>query len=148
MKIIGFNRVELIVPEDLIEAAVHQFNALLGTNLPPPHPIEGHPVLSATDFDGSIELVAPVNGEGSFGAKLAQHGPGQIGPLVWEIADLDEARAWIAERGLRILFEYDSSKGNADEQRTRVHQLILDPEQWFGFNVTLMHRIGPDPAKG
>ena len=140
MNVIGFNRVELIVPEDQIEAAAKQFNDLLGTHLPRPHPIEGHPVLSATDFDGHIELVAPVGGQGPFGAKLAQHGLGQIGPLVWEITDVDEARAWLAERGLRIRFEYDSSQGNADEQRSHVHQLVLDPEQWFGFNVTLMRR--------
>ena len=144
MKIIGFNRVELVVAEDQINAAVDQFNALLGTHLPDPHPIDGHPVLSATDFDGHLELVAPVNGEGSFGAKLAHHGPGQIGPLVWEVADIDEARAWLAERSLRIRFEYDSSQGNADERRTHVYQLVLDPEQWFGFNVTLMRRATSD----
>jgi hypothetical protein len=140
MNVLGFNRVELIVPEEQIVAAVEQFNALLGTRLPSPHPIEGHPVLSATDFDGHIELVAPVNGEGAFGSRLAQHGPGQIGPLVWEIDDIDEARAWLEERGLRIHFEYDSSSGNADEQRSHVHQLVLDPEQWFGFSITLMRR--------
>ena len=123
---------------------MEQFNALLGTHLPDAHPIEGHPVLSATDFDGHIELVAPINGEGPFGAKLAQHGPGQIGPLVWEVADIDEARAWLTERGLRIRFEYDSSQGNADERRSRVYQLVLDPEQWFGFSVTLMHRATPE----
>jgi hypothetical protein len=143
MKIIGFNRVELVVAEDQIGAAVEQFNALLGTHLPDPHPIHGHPVLSATDFDGHIELVAPVNGEGPFGAKLAEHGPGQIGPLVWEVADIEEARAWLAERDLRIRFEYDSSQGNADERKSDVHQLVLDPDQWFGFNVTLMRRATP-----
>jgi hypothetical protein len=144
MNIIGFNRVELIVAEDQIEAAVEQFNNLLGTNLPRPHAIEGRPVLSATDFDGHIELVAPVNGQGPFGAKLARNGPGQIGPLVWEIDDIEEARAWLDEHGLRIFFEYDSSKGNAAERKSHVHQLVLDPEQWFGFTVTLMRRTAPE----
>src|SRR5687768_15060681 len=137
MEIIGFNRVELIVGEDEIDTAVKQFNELLGLRLPKPHSIEGRPVLSATDFEGHIELVAPVNGEGNFGTKLAEKGPGQIGPLVWEIADVDEARAWLNERGLRITFEYDSSKGNADERAANVYQLVLDPAQWFGFTVTL-----------
>jgi len=144
MKIICFNRVELIVAEDQIEAAVEQFNGLLGTNLPRPHAIQGQPVLSATDFEGHIELVAPVNGQGGFGTRLAQHGPGQIGPLVWEIDDIEEARAWLAERRLRIYFEYDSSKGNADERKSHVHQLVLDPDQWFGFTVTLMKRTVPN----
>ena len=136
----GSNRVELVVGEDQIEDAVRQFNDLLGLHLPKPHPIEGQPVLSATDFDGHIEFVAPVDGAGGFGAALAKHGPGQIGPLVWEVADIDAARAWVLERGFRIKFEYDSSKGNASERSTGVYQLILEPEEWFGFNVTLMQR--------
>ena len=136
MEIRGFNRVELIVREDQIEDAVRQFNELLGTHLPAPHPIAGQPVLSSTDFDGFVEFVAPIDGGGGFGAKLAAHGPGQVGPLVWEIADVDEARAWLVERGFRIRFEYDSSKGNASEAASGVYQLVLDPEQWFGFSVT------------
>ena len=143
MEIRGFNRVELIVREDEIEDAVQQFNELLGLHLPPPHAIEGNPVLSATDFEGHIEFVAPIDGGGGFGAKLAQHGAGQIGPLVWEIDDVDAARVWLTERGFRIIFEYDSSKGNASEQAAAVYQLVLDPAQWFGFTVTLMRRAVP-----
>jgi len=142
VRIKGFNRVELVVAEDQIEAAVAQFNAVLGLNLPKPHPIAGAPVLSATDFDGSIELVAPVDGQGSFGTKLAEKGPGQIGPLVWEIDDVDDARSWLQDNGFTIIYEYDSSKGNEAEQSWAVHQLVLDPAQWFGFNVTLMQRKG------
>jgi hypothetical protein len=140
MQIKGFNRVELIVREDQIEAAVKQFNEILGTNLPQPHPIKGAPVLSATDFDGFIEFVAPVGGQGGFGQKLEVGGPGQIGPLVWEIDDVDAARSWLEERGFRIRFEYDSAQGNASEAASGVYQLVLDPEQWFGFSVTLMRR--------
>jgi hypothetical protein len=139
VNILGFNRVELVVREDQIDKAVEQFNEVLGLRLPKPHAIEGAPVLSATDFGGSIEIVAPVGGQGSFAAKL-ERGPGQIGPLVWEVADVDEARTWLTENGYTIIYEYDSRKGNADEQAHAVHQLILDPAQWFGFNVTLMRR--------
>ena len=143
MEILGFNRVELIVGEGEIEEAVRQFNDLLGLRLPQPHAIEGHPVLSATDFDGHVELVAPVDGAGGFGAALAKHGPGQIGPLVWEVADIDAARSWVLERGFHIKFEYDSSQGNESERTTGVYQLVLEPAEWFGFNVTLMQRGRP-----
>jgi len=136
----GFNRVELIVREDQIDDAVQQFNEVLGLHIVPPHLIAGAPVLSATDFDGSIELVAPVGGEGHFGDRLKCGGPGQIGPLVWEVADIDQAREWLAKNGYRVIYEYDSSQGNESEQATRVYQLVLDPDQWFGFNVTLMRR--------
>jgi hypothetical protein len=137
----GFNRVEIIVREDEIEQAVQQFNEVFGLNLPKPHAIQSAPVLSATDFDGFLEVVAPVNGQGSFAAKL-ERGPGQIGPLVWEVEDIEEARTWLGEHDYRISFEYDSRQGNTDEQRSAVHQLVLDPGQWFGFNVTLMQRYG------
>ena len=145
MKVLGFNRVELIVREDQIEDAVRQFNELLGTRLPRPHPIEGNPVLSSTDFDGSVEFVAPIDGQGPFAARLDAQGAGQIGPLVWEVDDVDVARGWLAERGFRITYEYDSTKGNAAEAAAAVRQLILDPDQWFGFTVTLMQR-GARPA--
>ena len=137
----SFNRVELVVDETQIADAVRQFNEVLGLRLPTPHAIEGHPVISATDFDGHIELVASVGGEGSFGRKLAQHGPGQIGPLVWEVDDIDQTRTWLEQHGYRISYEYDSRKGNASEQAAAVHQLVLDPDQWFGFGVTLMRRF-------
>ena len=140
MKIKGFNRVELVVAEEDIDRAVDQFNDAFGLSLAKPHEIEGMATKSSTDFDGFIELVSPVNGGGPFGSKLAQHGRGQIGPLVWEVDDIDEAREWCQSRDFRIRHEYDSRKGNAQEQAWAVHQLILDPEQWFGFNVTLMKR--------
>jgi hypothetical protein len=136
----GFNRVELIVREDQIDDAVRQFNEVLGLHITPPHRIAGAPVLSATDFDGSVEFVAPVGGEGYFGDRLERGGPGQIGPLVWEVDDIDQVREWLSHRGYRITYEYDSTQGNESEQATNVHQLVLDRDQWFGFNVTLMKR--------
>ncbi len=137
MKIKKFNRVELIVREDEIEKAVKQFNEVLGTKLPEPISIEGHPVLSSTDFEGAIEFVAPVENQGPFAGR----GAGAIGPLVWEIESFDEARAWLIENDYRIFFEYDSSKGSEKEASKPVKQLVLDPEQWFGFHVTLMERV-------
>ena len=140
MKVLGLNRVELIVREEEIEAAVRQFNAVLGLALPKPISIAGHPVWSATDFEGGIELVAPVAGQGPFADRIAQKGSGQIGPLVFEIEDFEAARSWLGANGYRIFFEYDSTKGGAAEAGTPVRQLVLDPEQWFGFHVTLMER--------
>lgn len=136
MKVKGFNRVELVVREDEIEKAAAQFNEVLGTRLPRPIAIEGHPVISSTDFEGSIELVAAPGGEGPFAGR----GAGAIGPLVWEVEDIDDARSWLEANGYAIQFEYDSTQGSAEEASTAVRQLILDPGQWFGFHVTLMER--------
>jgi hypothetical protein len=140
MNIKGFNRVELIVREDEIEAAVQQFNEVFGLRLPQPHSIAASPVLSATDFNGHIELVAPLSSDVGLGKVLAARGAGQIGPLVWEVADIEETRRWLQDHDYRIHFEYDSRTGNEQERAHAVHQLVLDPQQWFGFNVTLMQR--------
>jgi len=142
VKIKGFNRVELIVRPDQIEAARAQFNELLGLNLPPAHEVSRGRALSSTDFDGFIELVAPVDPDMAMTMTLAEHGPGQIGPLVWEVEDLDAARAWLSGRQLRIAYEYDSRTGNEQERAAGARQLILDKDQWFGFTVTLMERVG------
>jgi len=142
VEIKGFNRVELIVRPDQIEAARAQFNELLGLKLPPPHRVSRGRALSSTDFDGFIELVAPVDPEMAMSITLAEHGPGQVGPLVWEVEDLDAARDWLRERNLRVAYEYDSRDGNAEEKAAAVRQLILDKDQWFGFTVTLMERSG------
>jgi Glyoxalase/Bleomycin resistance protein/Dioxygenase superfamily len=142
VKIKGFSRVELIVGPDQIEAARAQFNELLGLELPPPHQVSRGRALSSTDFDGFIELVAPVDPEMAMSVTLAEHGPGQVGPLVWEVEDVDAARDWLQARNLRVAYEYDSRAGNAQEQAAGVRQLILDKDQWFGFTVTLMERSG------
>ena len=142
MKIKGFNRVELIVRPDQIEAARAQFNDLLDLELPPPHQVSRGRALSSTDFDGFIELVAPVDPAMAMSITLAEHGPGQVGPLVWEVEDLDAARDWLQARNLRVAYEYDSRDGNEQERAAGVRQLILDKDQWFGFTVTLMQRFG------
>jgi hypothetical protein len=60
--------------------------------------------------------------------------------LVWEVADIEQTREWLDHNGYRIFYEYDSSQGSEFERATKVHQLVLDPKQWFGFSVTLMQR--------
>jgi Glyoxalase/Bleomycin resistance protein/Dioxygenase superfamily len=132
MKILGFNRVELIVREDEIDAAVKKFNELLGTHLPEPFVVPGQTVKSATDFDGFVEFVSGVNGEGPFAARVAEKGAGQIGPLVWEVDDIDSAREWAHENGLAIAYEYESEEG--------IRQIIFDRDEWFGFSITFMQR--------
>jgi len=108
MEIVGFNRVELVVREDQIDSAVAQFNELLGLNLPRPHPIEGVPVLSATDFDGFIEFVAPIDGKGPFG-------PG------WRSTGRADRTAGLGDRR--------RGRGETVVERTRIHHSIRVRQQ-------------------
>jgi ketosteroid isomerase-like protein len=146
--VVGLNRVELVIDQARISAAVEQFNEAFGLRLPDPIPISGHGALSATDFERGLEFIAPHPDDttSSVGRRLAEFGEGQLGPLVFEIRDVEQARSWLEGRGFRIRYEYDSRQGNADEAEMAVHQLHLDPEQWFGFNVTLMRRFAPPPT--
>jgi hypothetical protein len=82
MRILGFNRVELLLAPDDIHQAAERFNDLLGTS---------------------------------------------FAPLVWEVASIDEAREYILGRGHRIRFEY---------QEEGVKQIILDPDEWYGYLIT------------
>jgi hypothetical protein len=124
-----FNRVELLIQESDIEAAVEKFNDLFGFHLPPPDPVPGQKVRSSTDYDAQIEFFAP-HGEGSpLAQRLEQKGRGAIGPLVWEVDDIEEAKQWATSKGINIVFEFTSESG--------IRQIHFDPDQFFGYGVTL-----------
>jgi len=64
---------------------------------------------------------------------LERKGRGGIGPLVWEVDNIDEARDYVLGKGYRIFYEYEEPG---------VRQIILDPEQFFGYFITFMQRTG------
>jgi catechol 2,3-dioxygenase-like lactoylglutathione lyase family enzyme len=131
MKILGFNRVELMMsPEDMNEA-IERFNDLLGTSFEPPRVVSDGNILTTTDWNNKIELFGPAHADSPQAASLTRKGRGGIGPLVWEVDNIDEAREYVLGKGYRILFEY---------QEVGVKQIILDPEQLFGYLITFMQR--------
>ncbi|HWD52664.1 MAG TPA: hypothetical protein VG412_09700 [Acidimicrobiales bacterium] len=131
MEILGFNRVELMMSAEDIHAAVDRFNDLLGTSFPSPDLVSDGNVLTTTDWDNHIELYGPAHSESPQSAMLAKKGRGGIGPLVWEVANIDEARDYVVAKGYRIKFEYHEGG---------VSQIILDPDQFFGYLITFMQR--------
>src|SRR5215475_14367379 len=88
VKILGFNRVELLLPADEIDAAVAKFNDTFGFRLDRPHRVAGQPVLSTTDFAAGIELIASAGAPRPLAARLAQQGRGGRRRLVWGVHDL------------------------------------------------------------
>ena len=131
MKVTRFNRVELLLPAEDLEAAVRVFNDVLGGSIEPPHLIEDQQVLTTVDYALGIELMAPGGPDSRLNASLARKGRGGIGPLVWEVDDLDATKAELVEKGYRIFFEYEGEG---------VRQLHLDPDQLFGYGVTFTQR--------
>jgi catechol 2,3-dioxygenase-like lactoylglutathione lyase family enzyme len=132
MKILGFNRVELMLSTEDIHTAVERFNDLLGTTFGPPDLVNDGNVLTTTDWGNHIELYGPAHPDSPQSAMLAKKGRGGIGPLVWEVDDIEGAREYVLAKGYRIHFEY---KGAG------VRQIILDPDEFFGYLITFMQRI-------
>ena len=131
MKILGFNRVELMVPADEIDDAVAKFNDTFGFALAPAHKVAGQDVLSTVDFAAGIEFMAPSGPDSPLAPRLAKKGRGGIGPLVWEVDDIDAAREHLIAKGASIYFEYEGEG---------IRQICLDPDEFFGYVITFMQR--------
>ena len=131
VRILGFNRVELMMPPEDIRNAVERFNDLLGTSFEQPRLVSDGDVLTTTDWDNKIELFGPAHSDSPQTAMLAEKGRGGIGPLVWEVDNIDDAREYVLCKGYEIRYEY---------QEAGVKQIILDPEQFFGYLITFMQR--------
>lgn len=61
MKILGLNRVELLVDAATIGPAVQRFNDVFGFRLSAPQEVPGHALLSSVDFQAGLEPVAPTS---------------------------------------------------------------------------------------
>jgi catechol 2,3-dioxygenase-like lactoylglutathione lyase family enzyme len=131
VKILGFNRVELLLSPEDMHAAIERFNDVLGTSFQPPEVVSDGNVLSTTDWNSKIELFGPAHADSPQMAMLERKGRGAIGPLVWEVDDIDEAREYVIAKGYRIGYEY---------QGAGVKQIILDPDEFFGYLITFMQR--------
>jgi hypothetical protein len=133
LKILGFNRVELLMSSNDMESAIEKFNDLLGTSFEPPMTVAEGEVLSTVDWANKIELFGPAHEASRLAPRLAQSGRGSIGPLVWEVDNIDEARQHVAQKGYRIIGEYEDAE-------LGVKQITLDPRQLFGYLITFMER--------
>ncbi len=131
MKILGLNRVELLVEGGDIDAVVKKFNDVFGFNLSEPHEVKGQHLRSSVDFAAGLEFVAPTNDRSPIHSLLQAKGRGALLTTVWEVDDYDAALAWARQKGLSILLEFEGDG---------VKQLCLDPNEFFGFSVILMKR--------
>jgi hypothetical protein len=131
MKILGFNRVELLMSTEDLDGAVEKFNDLLGTSFAPPRVTANGDVLTTTDWENKVELYGPAHPESPLTARIGEKGRGAIGPLVWEVDDIDGAREYVISKGYRIHFEYEEPG---------IKQIILDPDQCYGYLITFIQR--------
>jgi hypothetical protein len=126
-----FQRVELLMSGDRIEPARTAFNDLLGGRIPPAEYIADVNVLTTMDLDIGIELFGPASPASRIHRHLDRKGAGAIGPLVFEVDDLDHAKAEAQVKGFRVVYEF----GIPGER-----QVHFDDEQLFGYGVTFTER--------
>jgi hypothetical protein len=132
MRILGFNRVELLMSTEDLNDAVEKFNDLLGTSFSPPRVTANGDVLTTTDWDNKVELYGPAHPQSPLMARITEKGKGAIGPLVWEVDDIDGTHDFVVSKGYRIHFEYEEPG---------IKQIILDPSQFYGYLITFIQRV-------
>lgn len=130
--VVRFQRVELLLPGEDLEGARQVFNRLFASEIPPLEHLEGVEVLTTIDLALGIELFGPASTTSPAHRQLERKGRrGAIGPLVWEVDDLDATKEGVQRKGYRIQYEY------GDPGFRQIH---LDPEQLFGYGITFTER--------
>jgi hypothetical protein len=135
MQVERMNRVELLLPGEDVPNAVRVFSEVLGGHFSEPEDLPGVHIRTSVDYALGIELYGPIDGTsplaGVFDTKPRQ---GAIGPIVWEVTDLDTTRAEVEDLGFTVVYEY------GEPGRRQIH---LDADQLFGFGVTFTeHHAG------
>ncbi|HEX4505057.1 MAG TPA: hypothetical protein VH722_04940 [Alphaproteobacteria bacterium] len=131
MKILGLNRVELLLDDRDLDKAIETFNTGLGFGLCPPLTL-GEGIRSSVDFDKGLELVSPSDETSPVFPILRERGKGALLTIVWEVDSIEAAKRWAEEKGLPVLFTYEGHG---------IRQLCLHESAFFGYVVTLMERV-------
>ena len=131
MKILGLNRVELLLDDGDLDTAIETFNAGLGFNLSPALKLD-EGIRSSVDFDKGLELVSPSSGASPVFPVLRERGKGALLTIVWEVDSIDAAKKWVEEKGLPVQFTFEGHG---------IKQICLHESAFFGYVVTLMERV-------
>ena len=136
MKVLGINRAEMLVADQprVIETFTRLFN---GAHFTGDIGVHNRPLDCRHDWEHGLELVHPKDEADPVGQKLKQLGEGAILTVVYEVENIDDARAHLQNNGFRIQYEGDYS-AHADVEAYR--QLCVRPEDTHGFFVTFMER--------
>jgi catechol 2,3-dioxygenase-like lactoylglutathione lyase family enzyme len=141
MRVKRLNRIELLLPAAKIEHAVATFANLLGVHIGRPELLADHHVLTTTCWEAGIELIAPGDAQSPLHGLLKQKGEGgAVGPIVWEVDNIDDIRAHAQRQGIGIMYELVNSNGG--------RQICLSSEDCFGYTATFMEKpLGPPAPK-
>jgi hypothetical protein len=138
MRVKRLNRVELLLPANQIDGAVKTFADLLGVRIDPPELLAANQVLSTACWEAGIELIAPGGPESVLHGLLEQQGGvGAIGPIVWEVDNVDDIRRYCEQNDIAVIYEFKHENGR---------QISLAAEQCFGYIATFIERPAGTPG--
>jgi hypothetical protein len=142
MRFKRFNRVELLMPGEEVEAAAKVFGELLGVEFSPVVAEANGSVLATLSTEAGLELIGPASAQSPLAAQLDKKGRGGIGPIIWEVDDLDDIRAIAAEMGIRVAHEFPQPNGGT--------QLMLHADDCFGYSLSFTDKPygAAEPAAG
>jgi hypothetical protein len=135
MKVIGINRVEMLVSNGQKAADVFAdlFN---GAHFRLEGGDHSEPIKSYMDWRLGLELVEPTDPDHTLGQMLKARGEG-VFTVVFEVESIDAAREHLKQRHYDILFDHDF--GPHDD--VAVHkQICVSPARTHGLLVMLMER--------
>jgi hypothetical protein len=119
------------MPGDNVESARTAFNDVLGARIPPAEHLAGADILTTMDLDVGIEIFGPASPASRIQPHLDTKGVGAIGPLVFELDDLDHAKAEAQAKDFRVVYEFGVHR------ERKVH---FDGGHLFGYGVTFTER--------
>lgn len=134
MKLLGLNRVELLVTDP--DQAEQDLSSLLGGLSFEREPAEG--VLDCrVDWKAGIEIVHPQDENHAVGKLLRDLGQ-HVFTVVFEVESLAAAKAWVTSQGFEILYEFDNG---SESTPPTIRQLSVAPERTHGMVVTLLEKV-------
>jgi catechol 2,3-dioxygenase-like lactoylglutathione lyase family enzyme len=136
LEVLGLQRVELLVDDaDAAEATYSQlFNGALDFECD----VEAanRPLDCRVDWRMGLELVQPKSAEDKIGKLLADKGE-HVFTVVWDVNDMDAAKAHLAANGFEIQWEHDFGAHGP----LAVHkQLVIRPDRTHGLLVIFQER--------
>ncbi len=135
MKILGLNRVELLVSDP--DAAQATFEKLFnGGHFAADSAVHDRPQDCRVNYPHGLELVHPMDTRFLPGRLLAEKGE-HIFCVVWDVDSIDAARYHVLSNGFAIRYEGDYSA----KPEVEVHkQLVVEPDMTHGMMVIFQER--------
>jgi catechol 2,3-dioxygenase-like lactoylglutathione lyase family enzyme len=136
LEVLGLQRVELLVDDaDAAEATYHQlFNGAL--DFERDVDAASRPLDCRIDWRMGLELVQPTSAEDKIGKLLAEKGQ-HVFTVVWDVDDMEIAKAHLAANGFEVQWEHDFGAHGP----LAVHkQLVIRPDRTHGLLVIFQER--------